>query len=236
MEDELGRYSKVAALSVFFASEIFVLAVLILIIVMGMLQSSPMNTDFVQSLIASCSKNVNHCNVEMELIIQETRGSHAGLALYYRFTISATAIVVALSMVVLGSVLIFDRITSASHPMPAEPGDRTRDDNWFAGSLKDTFSAGSPFPGLLMVGMGSFFLMATLLLAGPKAPHIYVPVNGQVAQGASMSLGRSSLAASDNPQQGKIRTLDHAAEQPSSNSAGPVFDHVGEYASGAVFH
>ena len=125
MESELGRYSKVAALSVSVASATFVLAVLILIIVMGMLQSSPMNTDFVQSLIASCSENVNHCNVAMELIIQETRGSRAGLALYYRFAISATAIVVALSMVVLGSVLIFDRITSASHPLPAEPGEYT---------------------------------------------------------------------------------------------------------------
>lgn len=47
MESELGRYSKVAALSVSVASATFVLAVLILIIVMGMLQSSPMNTDFV---------------------------------------------------------------------------------------------------------------------------------------------------------------------------------------------
>lgn len=219
MESELGRYSKVAALSVSVASATFVLAVLILIIVMGMLQSSPMNTDFVQSLIASCSENVNHCNVAMELIIQETRGSRAGLALYYRFAISATAIVVALSMVVLGSVLIFDRITSASHPLPAEPGDVTRNDNWFTGSLKGTFSAGSPFPGLLMVAMGAFCLLATLWLAGPKAPQIsiydvpiYVPGNGQVAQGASMSLGGSSVAASDNPQLDKIGALEHAAK------------------------
>ncbi|WP_111558646.1 hypothetical protein [Paracoccus sediminilitoris] len=184
MEGELGRYPKAAALSVFFALAIFVLAVLILIIVMGMLQSSPMNTDFVQSLIASCSKNVNHCNVAMELIIQVTRGSRAGLVLYYRFTISATAIIVALSMVALGSVLIFHRITSARHPMPAEPGDRTRDDNWFAGSLKGTFSAGSPFPGLLIMAMGSFCMMATLWLAGQKAPQIYVPGNAQIPQGA----------------------------------------------------
>lgn len=216
MEGELGRYSKVAALSVSVASATFVLAVLILIIVMGMLQSSPMNTDFVQSLIDGCSSSANHCNVAMELIIQETRGSRAGLALYYRFAISATAIVVSLSMVVLGSVLIFDRITAASHDAADTTGQASH--NWMTASWKGSFSAGSPFPGLLMVAMGAICLMATLWLAGPKAPQIsindvpiYVPGNGPSAQAASMSLGGSSVAASDNPTLDKIGALTHDA-------------------------
>lgn len=61
--------------------------------------------------------------------------------------------------------------------------------------------------------------MATLWLAGPKAPQIsiydvpiYVPGNGQIAQGASMSLGGSSVVASDNPQLDEIGALEHAAE------------------------
>lgn len=178
---DLNSYSKRAAFAVTAASALFVLVLLIQITVMGYIQSKPMNTEFVAPLITSCPQERHYCQLALELMVQEARNSRAGLALYYRFAISATAVVVSLATIVLGSVLVFDRVAKHNDQVPPARDEADTDTapatggqgNSLAGAVgKNHMTVDSAYPGVILCAMGAICLMGTLILSGPKAAPI----------------------------------------------------------------
>lgn len=81
---------------------------------------------------------------------------------FQRFSLSSMGFIASLVTIVLGSVLIFDRVR-ASSPDHARV------------SMRDYFlSFRSTFPGSLMVALGTFSLVINLYMSGPGMPPIYV--------------------------------------------------------------
>lgn len=85
-----------------------------------------------------------------------------GMVTFNRFILSAIAFVVSLVTIVLGSVLVFDRVHA---PSPEN----------FAFTYKEYFlSFNSTFPGSLMVLLGSITLGINLYFAGPGSAKVYI--------------------------------------------------------------
>lgn len=155
--------SRTAAKYVSIMSGVFVLGLLLYLFYSAHLQQTHFNgytvaTDPAQAGCASADCLL----IRLESDIQNMRSARVGFALIYRFSLSAAAIIVSLATIVLGSVLIFDRVQAIDSSNAQGSGK-----NW-------SISASSPFPGLLMVFMGCVTLFFGLLFAGPKAPPISV--------------------------------------------------------------
>ncbi|MEM5474697.1 hypothetical protein WNZ14_23500 [Hoeflea sp. AS60] len=161
MSDTSHIYSKEAARYVSIASAWFVTLLVLYLFVSAVLQHLHFAEYGASNLIAGCA--TPECQrLALESDIQNMRSARVGYALIYRFSLSAAAIVVSLATIILGSVLVFDRVRS-----PAENAAEIQ-----ASELK--LMANSTFPGLIMVFLGSCTLSITLLFTNSLSPVVEV--------------------------------------------------------------
>ncbi len=109
---------------------------------------------------------------------------------FHRFGLSSMAFIASLVTIVLGSVLIFDRITGAV-PNTAKV------------TYKEYFfDFASPFPGAVMVFLGSVTLGLNLYFSGPGAASIYDEVHplyvSDINRGAHVELGLANAFGINN--------------------------------------
>jgi hypothetical protein len=161
MSDTSHTYSKEAARYVSIASAWFVTLLVLYLFVSAVLQHLHFAGYGASDLIAGCA--TPECQrLVLESDIQNMRSARVGYALIYRFSLSAAAIVVSLATIILGSVLVFDRVRS-----PTENAAEIQ-----ASELK--LMANSTFPGLIMVFLGSCTLSVTLLFTNSLSPVVDV--------------------------------------------------------------
>jgi len=161
MSDTSHIYSKEAARYVSIASAWFVTLLVLYLFVSAVLQHLHFAGYGANNLIAGCS--TPECQrLALESDIQNMRSARVGYALIYRFSLSAAAIVVSLATIILGSVLVFDRVHSHT-----DNGAEIQ-----ASEMK--LIANSTFPGLIMVFLGSCTLSVTLLFTNSLSPVVEV--------------------------------------------------------------
>lgn len=206
-------YSRQAGLYVSKGSVWFVMVLLLLIGAMAY-----QNHETINSFGSTSESGFNGENCATELCLRYVlEGEHLRMQTakvssvsFHRFGLSSMAYIAALITIVLGSVLIFDRVTD-------------RQNNEISASWQEYFvSFGSPFPGSLMVFLGTVALIVNLYFSGPGAPKIYVethplyltdpnkPAHG--SQGLSNAFG-SNIEATDVMEHRRKR-LPPAAKQP----------------------
>ncbi|WP_299415747.1 hypothetical protein [uncultured Sulfitobacter sp.] len=153
-------YSRQAAYFVSAMSTLFVLGLLGYLFYSAYMQSSQIFSLNGDGAAVLKSGDALHPSF-MELEYQKLKNARIGHALLYRFSISVAAIVVSLTTIVLGSVLIFDRVYSS-------------DANKAGVNHKSglSLSAESSFPGMIMIFLGTFSLLFSVYYAGPGAPSI----------------------------------------------------------------
>lgn len=185
-----GAYSKQAALYLTKMSGKFVVALLLLTVVqLGVwyLGRGPTGTD---AFPADCG-NVDCAILRLEAMVQEARAIRALDFIASRHVIALVGMVIALAFLVLGAVLIFDRVESetpghveiplswrvlvtpvtdqdAAGDAPAvkaDTGAQTVVASGPAATQPGKFSVHSTFPGMLMCGCGVISLMLTLCFA-----------------------------------------------------------------------
>lgn len=161
VSDSSHIYSKQAARYVSIASAWFVTLLVLYLFVSAGLQHLHFAGYGANRLISECS--TPDCQrLLLESDIQNMRSARVGYALIYRFSLSAAAIVVSLATIILGSVLVFDRVRS----------DNDNGAQIQASEMK--LMANSTFPGLIMVFFGSVTLSITLLFANYLSPVVNV--------------------------------------------------------------
>lgn len=161
MSDSSHIYSKQAARYVSIASDWFVTLLVLYLFVSAVLQHLHFAGYGANRLVSECSSS--ECQrLLLESDIQNMRSARVGYALIYRFSLSAAAIVVSLATIILGSVLVFDRVRS----------DKDNGAQIQASEMK--LMANSTFPGLIMVFFGSVTLSITLLFANYLSPVVNV--------------------------------------------------------------
>ncbi len=161
MSDTNHIYSKEAARYVSIASASFVTLLVLYLFVSAGLQHLHFSGYSTSSLVSNCS--TEECQrLLLESDIQKMRSARVGYALIYRFSLSAAAIVVSLATIILGSVLVFDRVRSST-----DSGAQIE-----ASEMK--LMANSTFPGLVMVFLGSVTLSVTLVFANYLSPVVNV--------------------------------------------------------------
>ncbi|WP_299028035.1 hypothetical protein [uncultured Sulfitobacter sp.] len=153
-------YSRQAAYFVSAMSTLFVLGLLGYLFYSAYMQSSQIFSLNGDGAAALKSGDALHPSF-MELEYQKLKNARIGHALLYRFSISVAAIVVSLTTIVLGSVLIFDRVFST---------DLNALDAKYPQGI--ALNAQSPFPGLIMIFLGTFSLLFSVYYAGPGAARV----------------------------------------------------------------
>ncbi len=157
MSESSHIYSKQAARYVFIASAGLVTLLVLYLFVSAVLQHLHFAGYGTNRLISECS--YPDCQrLLLESDIQNMRSARVGYALIYRFSLSAAAIVVSLVTIILGSVLMFDRVRS------------NNDNGAHIQASEMKLMANSTFPGLIMVFFGSVTLSITLLFANYLSP------------------------------------------------------------------
>ncbi|MVO17395.1 hypothetical protein [Parasedimentitalea huanghaiensis] len=160
-QQEGHKFSRMAAFSVSLMSGFFVIGLLAYLFYTAHLHSTQFYA--LTAALKSEPGEAIHPS-QLELVYQRMKAMRFGDALIYRFSLSAAAIVVSLATIVLGSVLIFDRVASETKSTAGVK----------AGDQDVALSAGSPFPGLIMVFMGSLTLALSVYFGGPGAPVVRI--------------------------------------------------------------
>ncbi len=147
-------YSRKAGYWVSIASALFVAGLIALLFYQVYLQNQQIPELMVTQDEALSDRLPDTVRLELEL--QRYRASRAESALLFRHIGSVAGVVVSLTMVVLGSILVFDRVYAAGD------GDLNLTDG---GKLN--LQAKSGFPGYLLTTLGAATLVANMLLFGP---------------------------------------------------------------------
>ncbi len=147
-------YSRKAGYWVSIASALFVAGLIALLFYQVFLQNQQIPALMVTEDGALRDRLPDTVRLELEL--QRYRAARAESALLFRHIGSVAGVVVSLTMVVLGSILVFDRVYAAGD------GDLKLTDG---GKLN--MSAKSGFPGYLLTTLGAATLVANMLLFGP---------------------------------------------------------------------
>ena len=157
----IHKLPRIAGLIVSVASAGFVFGLLLYLFYSAELQ----NTHFAGYGTAAsdfmCSDDACR-RVALEADLQQMRSARVGYALIYRFSLAAAAIIVSLATIVLGAVLVFDRVQSAADNMLTIEADK------YSATIVSTW------PGLVMVTLGSITLCVSIVLSGPLAPKLHV--------------------------------------------------------------
>ncbi len=148
------RYSRQAGLVVCIMSAGFVIGIILLLFLQAWLQH-----DELGKLVTPDTKTTPAD--PYYLLEQETlrlRASRASIAQLYRHFVAISGLIVSMSMVLLGAILIFDRVQSSEA-------------NAIKGALqgKANFEASSAFPGLMLCLMGAATVALNLYFSGPRA-------------------------------------------------------------------
>lgn len=155
------RLPRIAGLIVSVASAGFVFGLLAYLFYSADLQNDHFATYSSQNIPETCADEF--CRfAALEADIQQMRSARVGYALIYRFSLAAAAIIVSLATIVLGAVLVFDRVQSAA------------DNVLVLESEKYKATITSTWPGLVMVALGSFTLCISVVISGPMAPRLNV--------------------------------------------------------------
>ena len=157
---ESSLVSQKAGLVVSIASVLFVLALIGLLFFSAWLQHLQLAP--IEPMDGNLEEHIHPTQLEMHY--QNMKSVRFGYALLYRFSLWTAVVIIALAMIVLGSVLIFDRVRENKQAM-LKLGQS---------SLSPGFEFMSQFPGLMMVVLGTITLGGTLYVAGPGAKPITV--------------------------------------------------------------
>lgn len=148
------KYSRQAGLVVCIMSTGFVFGIILLLFLQAWLQHKELGQ------LATTSPNTIPVDIYYSLE-QETlrlRASRASIAQLYRHFVAISGLIVSMSMILLGAILIFDRVLSPEA-------------NTINGDLtgKGNFEFRSAFPGLMLCLMGAMTVALNLYFSGPKA-------------------------------------------------------------------
>lgn len=148
------RYSRQAGLVVCIMSAGFVGGIILLLFLQAWLQHQALG----RMVTPSAAAPVTDPYYLLDQEALRLRASRASIAQLYRHFMGISGLIVSMMMVLLGAILIFDRVQSAEANSLS-----------VALNSKGDFKASSTFPGMLLCVMGAATVALNLYFSGPRA-------------------------------------------------------------------